>query len=173
MNPSKKDYSVSIRLRLEKSLLDRIDRIVGERGRQKFIKDALLWRLDQELPPVVAELIDTVSQLEERVGHLEGTQSTSIYIGGMSDRVRTELCKDDLDRNIIAYFLKHDGASTPELAEQLLNDSSKRKTIHVRLRKLNDKAEQILGSRILRYDKGEVRGKRGAWWIIDSRLLIE
>lgn len=173
MNPARKEQTVSIRLRLEKETLDRIDGIVGERGRQRFIKDAILWRLDQEIPPVVFELIKDVEQLQERVEHLEGIRSTSVYVGGMTDAMKTQICRDDLDRKIIAYFLQHEGASTPELAQKFLDDARKRKTIHRRLHNLNDRSERVLGSRILRYVKGEVKGKRDAWWLVEPDLVRE
>ncbi len=173
MNPARKDQTVSIRVRLDRATLDRIDGIVGERGRQRFIKDAIFWKLDQEIPPIVFELKESVEQLQERVDHLEGTRSTSVYIGGMSDTFKMQVCRDDLDRKIIAYFLQHEGASTPELAKKLLNDPSKRKTIHVRIRKLNERSEDMLGKRILRYEKGEVKEKRGAWWLVEPDLVRE
>jgi hypothetical protein len=173
MNPARKEQTVSIRVRLDRDTLERIDGTVGERGRQRFIKDAVLWRLDQEIPPVVFELMEKVDQLQERVDHLEGARSTSVYIGGMSDTVKTKVCRDDLDRKIIAYFLQYEGASTPELAKKLLNDPSKRKTIHVRIRKLNERSEDVLGARILRYEKGEVKEKRGAWWLVEPDLVRE
>ncbi len=173
MTPARKEQTVSIRVRLERATLDRIDGVVGERGRQRFIKDAILWRLDQDLPPIVFELIESVEQLQERVEHLEGTRSTSVFVGGMSDTIKTQICKDDLDQKIIAHFLQHEGASTPELAKKLLNDPSKRKTIHVRIRKLNERSEDVLGVRILRYEKGEVKEKRGAWWLVEPDLVRE
>jgi hypothetical protein len=173
MNPARKKQTVSIRLRLDRETLARIDGIVGERGRQRFIKDAIFWRLDQEIPPIVFELKESVEQLQERVDYLEGARSTSVFTGEMSDIVKTKVCRDDLDRKIIAYFLQHEGASTPELAQKLLDDSSKRKTIHVRIRKLNDRSEKVLGSRILRYEKGEVKEKRGAWWLVEPDLVRE
>jgi hypothetical protein len=173
MNPARKEQTVSIRVRLDRETLDRIDGIVGERGRQRFIKDAIFWRLDQEIPPIVFELKESVEQLQERVEYLEGARSTSVFAGKMSDIVKTQVCKDDLDRKIIAFFLQYEGASTPELAQKLLDDASKRKTIHVRIRKLNDRSEKVLGSRILRYEKGEVKEKRGAWWLVEPNLVWE
>lgn len=173
MNPARKEKDASIRVRLDSEILERIDSVVGERGRQRFIKEAILWRLDQEVPPIVFELVERVDQLQDRVEHLEGARSTSVYIGGMNEAVKTQVCRDDLDRKIIAYFLQHEGASTPELAKTLLNDPSKRKTIHVRIRKLNDRSENVLGTRILRYEKGEVKEKRGAWWLVEPNLVRE
>lgn len=171
MNPARKKRTLSIRVTLDDETLKRIDAMAGERGRQRFIKDAILWRLDQEIPPVVFELMKDVEQLQERVEHLEGIRSTSVYIGGMNETVRTQVCRDDLDRNIIAYFLQHEGASTPELAKKFLKDAEKRKTIHVRIRKLNDRSKEVFGSRILRYEKGEVKGKRDAWWLVEPELV--
>ncbi|MFW9801325.1 MAG: hypothetical protein ACFFFC_01640 [Candidatus Thorarchaeota archaeon] len=173
MTPARKKKTSSIRVTLDEETLKRIDAMAGERGRQRFIKEAILWRLDQELPPVVFELIRDVEQLQERVEHLEGIRSTSVYIGGMNETVRAQVCRDDLDRNLVAYFLQHEGASTPELAKKFLKDANKRKTIHVRIRKLNDRSKTVLGARILRYEKGEVKGKRDAWWLIEPDLVRE
>jgi hypothetical protein len=173
MNPPRKKKTSSIRVSLDNETLKRIDSLAGERGRQRFIKDAILWRLDQEIPPVVFELIRDVEQLQQRVEHLEGIRSSSVYIGGMNETIKTQVCRDDLDRKIIAYFLQHEGASTPELAKKFLKDAEKRKTIHVRIRKLNDRSKEALGSRILRYEKGEVKGKRDAWWLVEPDLVRE
>ena len=58
MNKTSKDAAVSIRVRLERDILERIDILAGENGRQRFIKDAILWRLDEELPPLVLVLVN-------------------------------------------------------------------------------------------------------------------
>ncbi|MHA2432779.1 MAG: hypothetical protein ACXADO_06085 [Candidatus Thorarchaeota archaeon] len=112
MTKSSPDQVESIRLRLDKDVLKRIDKVAGKRGRQKFIKDAVLWRLDTEIPPIVHELVEEVGQLRTRVEHLEGMQSTSIFYSGLNDVTNAQVCRDDLDRNILAYMLQHQGAFT-------------------------------------------------------------
>ncbi len=168
--PSNTD-SISIRLRLEQELLERIDRAAGERGRQRFIEEAILWRLDQEIPPVVMELMDEVSQLKARVSHLEGTQSTSPVRGVLNKVAENQICRDELDRRILEYFLQNEGATTPELAKNVLGVHTKRRTILDRIAKLNERATQLVGVEILRYEKGILKGKRGAWWL-DNRPKI-
>ena len=71
MSKKKERKMTSIRFRIDTSLLDRIDQIAGERGRQKYIHDAIVWRLDEELPPVVYDLVQDVEALKARVEHLE------------------------------------------------------------------------------------------------------
>ncbi len=165
------DRGERIHLRLEKDVLRRIDKVVGKQGRKKFIRDAVLWRLDKEIPPVVHELAEEVEQLRARVEHLEEARSTNVFYSGLNDATTAQVCRDDLDRNILAYLLQYQGASTPELADSLLNDRGKRKTIHVRIAKLNERAQEILGKPILSFEKGEVKGKRGAWWLIDPAII--
>ena len=160
-----------IHLRLDRDILKRIDKVAGKKGRKKFIKDAVLWKLDQEIPPIVHELAQEVEQLKARVEHLEEIRSTSVFYAGLNDVTTSQVCRDDLDRNILAYLLQYQGASTPELADSLLNDREKRKTIHVRIVKLNERAKDILGKPILSFEKGEVKGKRGAWWLIDPATI--
>ncbi|UCE10147.1 MAG: hypothetical protein JSW61_14435 [Candidatus Thorarchaeota archaeon] len=163
---------VSIRLRLEPSLLERIDRLVGKNGRQHFIKDAILWRLEQDLPPIVLELVDDVEELKKRVDHLESSQSASVYMEDMSATVKEKVCRDDFDRRMLAYFLQHSGATSPELAKALAGSSDKRRTIHDRIVKLNERAVQLLGVPILAHEKGIIDGKRGAWWIINTDRML-
>ena len=167
------DEAVSLRIRVSKNVVDRIDLLAGINGRQKYIRDAIQWRLDQEIPPVVLELVDEVEQLKERVGHLESAQSTSFFNRQMNETTRTKVCRDDLDRNMLSYFLQHGGATTPILAKELLNAPDKRRTIADRITKLNERAEEHLGVVVLKFHKGEKDGLRGAWWIVNAEQIVE
>ncbi|NHI83806.1 MAG: winged helix-turn-helix transcriptional regulator [Candidatus Thorarchaeota archaeon] len=169
MSPSSKKRSVSIRLRLEPDLLERIDKLAGERGRQHFIEESVLWRLDQELPPFIMELIEDVNELKERVAHLENIQSTSVFLDELNTVAKTQICRDQLDRSILEYFLKNDGATTPELAKDL---SSNRRTILDRIAKLNERAKNLIGVEVLKYEKGFSKGKRGAWWLEHHSKIV-
>lgn len=173
MKNSSDDEAVSLRIRVSKNVVDRIDLLVGTNGRQKYIRDAIQWRLDQEIPPVVLELVDEVEQLKERVGHLETTQSTSFFNRQMNETTRTKVCRDDLDRNLLSYLLQHGGATTPTLAKELLDAPEKRRTIADRITKLNERAEEHLGVLVLKFHKGEKDGLRGAWWIINAEEIVE
>ncbi|MHA2361548.1 MAG: hypothetical protein ACXAB6_06430, partial [Candidatus Thorarchaeota archaeon] len=106
MNKTSKEKDVSIRVRLERDILERIDLLAGENGRQRFIKDAILWRLDEELPPLVLELAKDLDEIRSRVEHLEQYQSTSVYLGSLSDSVKTKVCRDGIDRDLLGYFLQ-------------------------------------------------------------------
>ncbi|NHJ13628.1 MAG: winged helix-turn-helix domain-containing protein [Candidatus Thorarchaeota archaeon] len=169
MSPSSKKGPVSIRLRLEPELLERIDKLAGERGRQRFIEESIIWRLDQELPPYIMEMIVDVNQLKERVAHLENMQSTSSFLAELNAVATTQVCRDQLDRNILEYFLKNDGATTPELAKNL---SSNRRTVLDRIAKLNERALSLIGVEVLRYEKGILKGKRGAWWLEHRSKIV-
>lgn len=163
---------VSIRLRIDKHLLDRIDQIAGERGRQRFIHDAIVWRLDEELPPVVYDLVQEVQELRLRVEHLESSGTTSYHLGELNDVARDELCNDELDRKLLAYFIKNEGATTPELANVLLGNREKRRTILDRIDRLNNRSQKLFGSPVLEYKKGFVKDKRGAWWITGLEHIV-
>jgi hypothetical protein len=113
-----------------------------------------------------------MDQLKTRVEYLENTQATDVFRGQMTETVKMQVCRDDLDRAILSYLLQHRGASTPELADALAKDPSKRRTINDRINKMNSRAKDILKTNILQFHKGEVDGKRGAWWIIDPSLLV-
>lgn len=167
-----KQKEVSIRVRLGQDILERIDLLVGSNGRQKFIRDAITWRLDEEVPPVMLEMVDDIDGLKIRVDHLERIQSTSYYLGRLSDEVKGKVCRDDLDRKLLAYLLQHEGATTPELARSLLRANGKRRTILGRIDKLNQRARNILGVRILEHERGIVKGKRGAWWLVNAEKIV-
>ena len=168
----KSNASVSIRIRLDQKTLDLIDEIAGANGRQRFIKDAILWRLDEELPPMLMELAEEIDQPKTRVGHLETEQSTSVFLDELNDLTKTKVCRDDLDRKLLAYFLQHDGATTPELALALTGSQGKRRTILDRLDKINERSKTILGVEIVVHKKGIVKGKRGAWWLVNTEKLV-
>ena len=172
MSKKKKPEMVSIRFRIDQDLLDRIDQIAGERGRQKYIYDAVVWRLDEELPPVMYDLIQDVDDLKARVGHLESSQGTSVQLSELSDLARNDLCADELDRKLLAYFIRNEGATTPELARDLLGNSNKRRTVLDRIDRLNNRAVSLFGSPVFEYKKGFVKNKRGAWWITGLEYII-
>jgi hypothetical protein len=172
MSKKKDDSAVSIRLRIEKDILDRIDQLAGERGRQRFIHDAILGRIDEELPPVMFELIHDVDDLKARVTFLESSKSTSLQLSELNDVARNELCLDEVDRKLLAYFIKNEGATTPELAENILGGRDKRRTVLDRLDRLNSRAKKLFGTDILEYKKGLVNNKRGAWWITKVDLVV-
>jgi hypothetical protein len=159
MSKKKVSKTVSIRFRMDQSLLDRIDQIAGERGRQKYIHDAIVWRLDEELPPVVFDLIQDVEALKARVEHLESARATSVQLSELNDVARNELCSDELDRKLLAYFIKNEGATTPEIADGLLGDPEKRRTVLDRIDRLNKRAQQIFDAPVLVYKKGFVKNK--------------
>lgn len=163
---------ISIRVRLERELLERIDSIAGQNGRQRFIKDAIIWRLDQELPPLVLEMADSIDELKARVDHLEQSQSSSLYLEQLNEIANTKVCRDDLDRQMLAYFIQHKGATTTDLARALLGSTSKRRTILDRIDKLNKRATQILGVPILEHYKGIKENIRGAWWIVNADRVL-
>lgn len=171
--PSSNRDDVSIRIRLSPELLKRVDRAAGEHGRQRFIRDAILSKLDEELPPIVNRLVDQVEELQARVEYLEAQQSTSIYRNQLSSVTKQEICRDELDRKILTYFVQHEGATTPELAEELLGSESKRRTILDRIHRLNESAEDVVGSQVLEYEKGLRNGKQGAWWLICNTKLTQ
>jgi len=173
MNKTAKQREVSIRVRLPRDVLERIDLLVGNNGRQKFIRNAIASRLDDEVPPVVLEVIDDVDRLKMRVDHLEKVQSTSYYLGKLNDVVKTQVCRDDLDRKLLAYLLQHEGATTPELALSLLSSSGKRRTILDRIEKLNQRARKIVGAKILEHQRETVKGKRGAWWLVNTGKIVQ
>ena len=172
MSKKKDDSAVSIRLRIEKDILDRIDQLAGERGRQRFIHDAILGRLDEELPPVIFDLIRDVDDLKARVTFLESSKSTSLLLSELNEVARNELCLDDVDRRLLAYFIKNEGATTPELAKNILGSRDKRRTVLDRLDKLNSRANKLFGTDLLEYKKGLVNNKRGAWWITNVDLVV-
>lgn len=172
MSKKKDDRAVSIRLRIEKDILERIDQLAGERGRQRYIRDAILGRLDEELPPVMFDLIRDVDDLKARVTFLESLKSTSLHLSELNEVARNELCLDEIDRRLLAYFIKNEGATTPELAENILGGRDKRRTVLDRLDRLNSRANKLFGTDLLEYKKGLVNDKRGAWWITNVDLVV-
>lgn len=172
LRKKKANDSVSIRVRLEKSLLDRIDTVAGVGNRQRYIQESIEWRLDQELPPMVLELSEELTQLKSRVEHLERSQTTSVFLSELNSVAKEQICADDLDRRLLAFFVRYEGGTTPELAENLLGDTQKRRTILDRIDRLNNRSTAITGSPVLEYKKGYVKDKRGAWWLVDPASVL-
>ncbi len=161
-----------IRIRLSRFLVERIDKLVGKSRRNQFILEAILWRLDLQdpagIPPTITQLAQEIEDLRERLEHLEEIHKRAAQRDELSATIRTKVCRDDLDRELLRYLLKHNGATTVELADAV---GRKRRTIHDRLTKLNDRAIEITGGSILRFERGYVGGKRNAWWIDEPELL--
>jgi hypothetical protein len=172
MNKKKGESVVSIRVRIEKDILERIDQIAGQGGRQRFIHDAIIGRLDEEIPPIVFDLIRDVDDLKARVTFLETSKSVSIQMSELNEVARSKLCLDDVDRKMVSFFVRNKGGTTPELAENLLGERKKRRTILDRIERLNARALKLYGKELLTYHKGIVNDKRGAWWITDVELVI-
>ncbi len=165
MSPGERDKMVNIRLRLEEETLERIDRLVGERGRQDFIRNAVLSQLDQDLPPLLLDAIKELDELKKRVTRLEDVQSASVFFEQIPDVVRDQICLDDMDRELVAFFARMEGATTPEIAGALVGDDTKRRAILDRIDRINSRSAKVLGRPILRYRKGIWKGKRSAWWL--------
>ncbi|MFW9770055.1 MAG: hypothetical protein ACFFEM_14635 [Candidatus Thorarchaeota archaeon] len=172
MSKKKGESAVSIRVRIEKDILARIDQVAGEGGRQRFIHDAIIGRLDEEIPPIVFDLIRDIDDLKARVSFLESSKSVSIQMSELNEVARNELCLDDIDRKMVSFFVRHQGGTTPELAESILGERKKRRTILDRIERLNARAKNLYGKELLTYHKGLVNDKRGAWWISDTELVI-
>ncbi len=158
---------------IDQKTLDRIDRVAGPQGRQRFIREAILAHLEREIPPRLLELEERMSELERRITYLETLHGSKAYLSGLSEVVTRDICRDDLERNILAYFIRHEGATTPELARALLGDSGKRRTILSRLEGINRRAEELLGVPLFVLKKGIVRGKRGAWWLTNIDAITQ
>jgi len=173
MSKKKRSGHTSIRIRLDSDLLEKIDKIAGDRGRQRFIIDAIQWRINEEIPPMVLELSEAIELLKKRVGHLEQTKTASIFYGGLNEVTKNEICTDDLDKKLLTFFIENEGGTTPELATALLGDSKKRRTILDRIDRLNKRARKLIGSPILEYKKGFVKDKRGAWWLVDLASIMD
>lgn len=165
MNPGEQDKMVNIRLRLEEDTLERIDRLVGERGRQEFIRSAILSQLDQDLPPLLLDTINELDELKIRVSRLEDAQAAGVFLEQLPAVVSDQICLDDMDRELLAFFSRKEGATTPEIAGALVGDDTKRRAILDRIDRINARAESVLGRKILRYRKGIWKGKRSAWWL--------
>ncbi|RLI53362.1 MAG: hypothetical protein DRO87_11735 [Candidatus Thorarchaeota archaeon] len=171
MSEKKEEHTTNIRLRLDRELLERIDIVAGEGGRNKYIEEAIVARLEGRLPPELLKVMREVEDLRERVALLESAKVVDTEVTTLPDKLKNEVCLDKLDRNIIAFILKNDGATTPELAEFVLGDVSKRRTVHARVTKINKRAIKKFGRPVLEYRKGFVKDKRGAWWISNPELV--
>ncbi|MGQ4912459.1 MAG: hypothetical protein ACP6KW_09845 [Candidatus Thorarchaeota archaeon] len=172
MSEKKEEHTTNIRLRLDRELLERIDIVAGEGGRNKYIEEAIVARLEGRLPPELLKVMREVEDLRERVALLESSKVDEVDTTiSFPDKLKNEVCLDKLDRNIITFILKNDGATTPELAEFVLGDVSKRRTVHARVTKINKRAIKKFGRPVLEYRKGFVKDKRRAWWISNPEVV--
>lgn len=143
---------------------------IPEGERSSFIRDAIAEKLSKTPRP------DKIAQLEQKIGKLEAE------VAGIK-KLLTELevltfeknkvnphvfCIDETDYKIVDYLLNYEGATTPELAEQL---KTNRWQILNRLRRIQNRSKKQLGKPIIEYYAGERGGKKKAWWI--NRGLTE
>ncbi|MGY5870653.1 MAG: hypothetical protein RTV72_00250 [Candidatus Thorarchaeota archaeon] len=173
MSKKKRSEPVSIRIRLDEDILANIDKIAGDRGRQRFIIDAIQWRLNEEIPPIVLELSEELELLKKRVRQLEQTKTATVFYGSLNEVTKNEICSDDLDRKLLIFFIENEGGTTPELATDILGDSKKRRTVLDRIDRINKRALKLIGTPLLEYKKGFVKDKRGAWWLVDPPSITE
>ncbi len=137
---------------------------IPEGERSSFIRDAIAEKLQKTPRP------DKISQIEQKISKLEAE------ITGIK-KLLTELevltfeknkanphsfCIDETDYKIVDYLLNYEGATTPELAEQL---KTNRWQVLNRLRRIQNRSKKQLGKPIIEYYAGERSGKKKAWWI--------
>lgn len=176
MNADSEDNEMIIRVRLDRAIVDRIDRMVGKSRRNQFVLEAVLWRLDLQdplsIPPTVVGLMEEVEELRKRVEYLESLHSSSVYDAELSQTIKTKVCRDSLDLQLLNHLLRNNGSTTNELA-QAVGKEGKRRTIYDRLMKLNERAIDILGEPIIHFERGRFQGKSNSWWIKNISLLTD
>jgi len=160
----------TVSAKIPKKVYDELVLRIPEGERSSFIRDAITEKLQKTPRP------DKISQLEQKIAKLDA-ELVSIK------KLLTELevltfeknkanphafCIDETDNKIIDYLLNYEGATTPELAEQL---KTNRWQILNRLRRIQNRSKKQLGRPIIEYYAGERSGKKKAWWI--SRELSE
>lgn len=170
------DNEMIIRVRLGRAIVERIDKMVGKSRRNQFVLEAILWRLDLQdplsIPPTVVGIMDELEELKKRVEYLETLHSSSAYDAQLSKTIKTKVCRDSLDVQLLTFLLRNNGSTTKELA-QAVGKEGKRRTIYDRLMRLNERAIKVVGKPIIHFEKGMFQGKSNSWWIKDISLLTE
>ncbi len=170
------DNEMIIRVRLDRAIVDRIDKMVGKSRRNQFVLEAVLWRLDLQeplsIPPTVAGLMSELEELRRRVEYLETLHSSSVYDAQLSQTIKTKVCRDSLDVQLLTHLLRNNGSTTNELAHAV-GKEGKRRTIYDRLMRLNERAIEVFGEPIIHFERGRYQGKSNSWWIKNISLLTE
>ncbi len=137
---------------------------IPEGERSTFIRDAITEKLDKTPRP------DKIEQFEQKMNKIE-TELASIrkllteleLTTFEKDKVNPHIfCIDETDHKVVDYLLNYEGATTPELAEQL---KTNRWQMLNRLRRIQNRSKKQLGKPIIEYYAGERNGKKKAWWI--------
>jgi hypothetical protein len=143
---------------------------IPEGERSNFIRDAINEKLQKTPRP------DKIAQIEQRINKLE-TELIQVkkflteleVLTFEKNKVNPHaFCIDETDHKIVDYLLNYEGATTPELAEQL---KTNRWQILNRLRRIQNRSKKQLGKPVIEYYAGERSGKKKAWWI--NHELIE
>lgn len=158
--------SVKIPERIHKEILLRIP----EGDRSKFIRDAVIEKLEKTSPPdKILALEKKISILEQEFAEVKKYLVELEVLTHQRGKINPHtFCIDEIDHKIVDYLTHYKGGTTPELAEHV---GSNRWLILNRLRRIQKLSRKQLGEPVITYYAGEKAGKKRAWWIVEE--LVE
>jgi len=162
-NYKEKDTLIPISLKIPKSLLEKIDKIRGDKSRSDFIRETLSKaivyseRTNDLKSTTMENIISMYKALEQRVTRLEQ------LIGESSVRSQDNIieklqqaCRDDFDRIIVGALASKGFVKTKDLEKKL---PIKHRQITNRIKRLAIKSNAIV------FISGPYKGITKAWWL--------
>ncbi|MGQ4913622.1 MAG: ribbon-helix-helix domain-containing protein [Candidatus Asgardarchaeia archaeon] len=157
-----KDILITISLKIPKSLLDKIDKIRGEKSRSDFIREALNRAVEYSEITNKSTKMDNIASmyksLEQRIERLEKLIGKR-PIQPQSDTIIKKLqqaCHDEFDRVIVNMFISKGFVKTKDLEKRL---PIKHRQITNRIKRLAIKSNAIV------FISGSYKGVTKAWWL--------
>jgi len=162
--------TVTITVKIPKALYAELALYVPEGERSKFIREAIIEKLQKTpRPDKMLELEEKIRRLEEEISRIKNSLADLEILTYDRGEINPHIfCIDEIDHKIINYLIHYRGATTSEIAKAI---KVNRWLILNRLKKIKSKSEKQLGKPIIAYYSGQKAGKTKAWWINEE--LIE
>ena len=158
-----KDETVIITVKVPKSLHDELALRVSEGERSKFIREAIIEKLQKTpRPDRILELEKKIRRLQEEITQIKRSLADLEILTYDKEINPHVFCIDEIDRKIMDYLLHYRGATTSEISKAI---KVNRWLILSRLKKIRSRSEKQLGKPIIEYYPGLRYGKIKAWWI--------
>jgi len=164
------DETVTVTVKMPKSIYAELALRVPEGERSRFIREAIIEKLQKTpRPDRILELEEKIQRLEEEISRIKNSLADLEVLTYNRGEINPHaFCIDEIDHKIINYLIHYRGATTSEIANAI---KVNRWLILNRLKKIKSKSKKQLGKPIIEYHSGQKAGKTKAWWINEE--LIE
>ena len=162
--------TVTISVKIPKALYAELALYVPEGERSKFVREAIIEKLQKTPhPDKMLELEKKIQRLEEEISRIKSSLADLEILTYNRGKVNPHIfCIDEIDHKIINYLIHYRGATTSEISKSI---KINRWLILNRLKKIKSRSQKQLGKPIIEYYPRQKAGKTKAWWINEE--LIE